>query len=178
MRDCKVREGVSAPGVTFSMNWIIALILVPIFVLLLVSLVVAMMQVAKMEGRRQSKRAPIVETTGFGEFVKIGPLWTTNIWRQERDVSIFVKDVKGKPEPGHIATLPPIVEHLDALESQARQAIRELEPHKRLVAICLLDVQGEDFSLNFDDIEIPKGRSLTDTEMKDAVDGFLATLAE
>ena len=134
----------------FSMNWIIALILVPIFALLLAGLVVAMMQIAKMEGRRQSKQAPIIEATAFGEFVKIGPLWTTNIWRQERDVSIFVKDVKGKPEPGHVLTLPPIVEHLDALESQARQAIRELEPHKRLVAICLLDVQGEDFSLNFD----------------------------
>jgi type IV secretion system protein VirD4 len=45
--------------------------------------------------------------------------------------------------------------------------------------VPFLDKLGlEDFSLNFEDIEIPKGRPLTDTEIKDAVDGFLATLAE
>jgi type IV secretion system protein VirD4 len=35
-----------------------------------------------------------------------------------------------------------------------------------------------DFSLDFDDIEIPKGRPMTDEEIRNAVDRFLATLAD
>jgi type IV secretion system protein VirD4 len=36
----------------------------------------------------------------------------------------------------------------------------------------------DDFSLDFTDIEIPKGRPMTDAEVQSAVDRFLATLAE
>lgn len=36
----------------------------------------------------------------------------------------------------------------------------------------------EDFSLNFDHVEIPKGRPLTDAEVQQVVDGFLATLVD
>lgn len=36
----------------------------------------------------------------------------------------------------------------------------------------------DDFSLDFEDIEIPKGRPMTDAEVQTAVDRFLSTLAE
>jgi type IV secretion system protein VirD4 len=36
----------------------------------------------------------------------------------------------------------------------------------------------DDFSLDFDDIEIPKGRPMTESEVQNAVDRFLATLAD
>jgi type IV secretion system protein VirD4 len=36
----------------------------------------------------------------------------------------------------------------------------------------------DDFSLDFDDIEIPKGRPMTDDEVKHAVDRFMATLVD
>ena len=36
----------------------------------------------------------------------------------------------------------------------------------------------EDFSLDFEHIVIPKGKPLTDGEIRDAVDSFLATLAD
>ncbi|MEO8249867.1 MAG: type IV secretory system conjugative DNA transfer family protein, partial [Burkholderiales bacterium] len=36
----------------------------------------------------------------------------------------------------------------------------------------------DDFSLDFDDVEIPKGRPMTDAEVRSAVDQFLATLAD
>jgi type IV secretion system protein VirD4 len=45
--------------------------------------------------------------------------------------------------------------------------------------VALLDrLKPEDFSLDFGDIEVPKGRPLTDAEIEKAVDQFLASLAE
>lgn len=76
--------------------------------------------------------------------------------------------------------LPPI--ERDDAPANAIEARPAARPKLRPVSaadVPLLDKLGlEDFSLNFEDIEIPKGRPMTDTEIKDAVDGFLATLAE
>lgn len=76
--------------------------------------------------------------------------------------------------------LPPI-EREDAATNWIEARPATLAESRPVVAADVphLDKLGlEDFSLNFDDIQIPKGRPLTDAEVKHAVDGFLATLAE
>jgi type IV secretion system protein VirD4 len=85
-----------------------------------------------------------------------------------------IKSVKRMP-------LPPIDRneaHANAIEPRPvapAPAVRPIAP----TDVEHLDKLGlEDFTLNFEDIEIPKGRPLTDAEVKHAVDGFLATLAD
>jgi type IV secretion system protein VirD4 len=78
--------------------------------------------------------------------------------------------------------LPPIDRDEDAgnaIEARSRPvAVPKVRP-VTTADVPFLDKLGlEDFSMNFEHIEIPKGRPITDAEIKDAVDGFLATLAE
>ena len=76
--------------------------------------------------------------------------------------------------------LPPL-DREDAATNriEARPATRPASRPIVAADVPHLDELGlEDFSLNFDDIQIPKGRPLTDAEVRQAVDGFLATLAE
>ena len=130
--------------------FLVAMILIPVCLVLLVLLILTMMKLAKAAGKAQSRKPPVTKTTGFGEFVKIGPLWMSEVFYELKEVSVFVKDIKGEPNPVHLIILPAAIENLVGLEAQARQAIPELKPAHRLVSICLLEVQGEDFSLNFD----------------------------
>ncbi|MBS0448546.1 MAG: type IV secretory system conjugative DNA transfer family protein [Proteobacteria bacterium] len=62
-----------------------------------------------------------------------------------------------------------VVEHIDRTAGRQPKAIRvgDLE-HLKL----------EDFSLDFSKVEIPKGRPMTDAEVSQAVDQFMATLAD
>lgn len=85
--------------------------------------------------------------------------------------------------------LPPAVPKLDLARvgrTATPPAQHVLEPHApplpgRALApadVPLLDqLSLEDFSMNFDHIQIPQGRPLSDAEIHDAVDGFMATLA-
>ena len=55
---------------------------------------------------------------------------------------------------------------------------RELRPVQDSDVARLDGLTLEDFSLDFEHIEIPKGRPMTDAEVQQAVDHFLATLAD
>lgn len=78
--------------------------------------------------------------------------------------------------------LPPIDlddGHANAIEAQPRMTpAPAARPFVAADIEHLDELSLEDFSLNFEDIEIPKGRALTDAEVKHAVDGLLATLAD
>jgi type IV secretion system protein VirD4 len=88
---------------------------------------------------------------------------------------------------------PPEVPKLDiaairraraALDGELADGANAIEPRRapRPVqaedAARLDELTLDDFSLNFEHIEIPKGRPMTDAEVQQAVDHFLATLAD
>jgi len=82
-----------------------------------------------------------------------------------------------------VRRMPTPPENADpAAEANTIDAVRPVTPNPRPVEradVAHLDALTlDDFSLDFDDIEIPKGRPMTEAEVQHAVDRFLATLAE
>ena len=126
------------------------LIVLVVCVLLLVGMILLMMRVAKFAGGVQRGKRSKTAMTEYGEFEKIGPMWVTEIFHELKTVQIFVKDAKGEPSRDRLLMLPQAIERLEELEMQARKAIPALGSSFELASISLLEVQGEDFSLNFD----------------------------
>jgi type IV secretion system protein VirD4 len=62
-----------------------------------------------------------------------------------------------------------------ATEGERRARLRPVRPDD---VVRLDELTLDDFSLDFGHIEIPKGRPMTDAEVQQAVDRFLATLEE
>jgi len=62
--------------------------------------------------------------------------------------------------------------------AEATSAARKARPVEAADVPHLDQLTLEDFSLDFDHIEIPKGRQMTDAEVEQVVDRFLATLAD
>ena len=71
-----------------------------------------------------------------------------------------------------------------AVDDEPADGTNAIEPRRELRPVQASDVARldeltlEDFSLDFEHIEIPKGRPMTDAEVQQAVDHFLATLAD
>ena len=88
-----------------------------------------------------------------------------------------------KLDIGAVRRMPtPPDEAEQAAGANAIEPVWRAMPNSRPVSapdVAHLDALAlDDFSLDFDDIEIPKGRPMTDSEVQTAVDRFLATLAE
>lgn len=102
-----------------------------------------------------------------------------------RDRIFAPRELPPPPVPRlHIALAPTTTRTADDIEGGSNTFEPERPSTPRARPVQAADIEQldrlslEDFSLDFEDIEIPKGRPMSDAEVQSAVDRFLATLTD